>query len=105
MRDTVPVMGRRSVLVVLVALAVAVPAAYALAGGTSYSPQSTAAPCRMTPLPPSHTAEALQSLVLDGAARAACKLGISREALILALGDPGTRAGLGPEAPAALAEG
>ena len=58
----------------------------------------------MKPLPASDTAEALQSLVLDGAARAACTLGISRESLVLALGDPGTRRHSG-QAPAALAEG
>jgi hypothetical protein len=98
-------MPGRSVLVVLVALAIGVPAAYALAGGTSYTPHSTADPCRMKPLPASDQAEALQSVVLDGAARAACTLGISRESLVLALGDPGTRAGLGPKAPAALADG
>ncbi len=98
-------MGHRSVLVVLVALAVAVPAAYAVAGGASYEPHSTADPCRMAPLPAAGQAEALQSVVLDGAARAACTLGISREALVLALGDPNTRSSLGPEAPEALADG
>jgi hypothetical protein len=98
-------MGSRSVLVVLAVLALGVPATYALAGGASYAPHRTADPCRMAPPAASDQAEALQSVVLDGAARAACKLGISREALILALGDPGTRAALGPEAPAALAEG
>ncbi len=98
-------MGRRSVLVVLAVLAVAVPASYALAGGASYEPHRTADPCRLAPPAASNAAEALQSVVLDGAARAACELGISREALILALGDPDTRAALGPEAPAALAEG
>jgi hypothetical protein len=98
-------MGRPSVLVVLVALAVGVPVAYALAGGASYAPHRTADPCRLRPLPAHDQAEALQSVVLDGAARAACKLGISRESLVLALGDPATRAALGPDAPAALAEG
>ena len=95
-------MGRRLVLAVL---AVAVPASYALAGGMSYAPHRTADPCRLAPPTASDPAEALQSVLLDGAARAACSLGISREALILALGDPGTRAALGPEAPAALADG
>lgn len=95
-------MGRRLVLAVL---AVAVPASYALAGGMSYAPHRTADPCRLAPPTASDQAQALQSVLLDGAARAACSLGISREALILALGDPGTRAALGPEAPAALADG
>ena len=98
-------MGRRSVLVLLAVLAVAVPASYAIAGGTSYEPHASADPCRMQPKPASNDAEALQSVVLDAAARAACKLGISREALILALGDERTRESLGPEGPAALAEG
>jgi hypothetical protein len=98
-------MGRQSVLVVLVALAVGVPGAYALAGGASYAPHRTADPCRLKPLPAHDQAEALQSVVLDGAARAACTLGISRESLVLALGDPATRRALGPDAPAALAAG
>ncbi|MDX6375704.1 MAG: hypothetical protein QOE98_7 [Gaiellaceae bacterium] len=98
-------MGRRSLLAVLAALAVGVPASYALAGGASYAPHRTKDPCRLARPPASDQAEALQSVVLDGAARAACKLGISRESLVLALGDPATRRALGPEAPAALAEG
>ena len=102
----VPVMGRRSVLVVLAVLAVAVPASYAIAGGSSYSPHQHRRPVPDdSRLRHPNDAEALQSVVLDGAARAACKLGISREALMLALGDPRTRAALGPEAPAALADG
>lgn len=98
-------MGPRSVLVVLAALAIAVPASYAIAGGSSYAPHATADPCRLQPRPASNAAEALQSVVLDGAARAACRLGLSREALILALGDARTRDALGPEGPAALAQG
>jgi hypothetical protein len=98
-------MGLRPVVAVLAGLAVGVPAVYALAGGSGYQPHETADPCRMQPLPAADTAEALQSVVLDGAARAACKLHVSRESLVLALGDPKTRAALGPDAPAALAEG
>jgi len=98
-------MGLRPVIAVLAGLAVALPAAYALAGGSSYQPHETADPCRLEPARGTTTAEVLQAVVLDGAARAACKLHISREALVLALGDPASRAALGPDAPAALADG
>src|SRR3954454_19962119 len=98
-------MGLRPVVAVLAALAVGVPAVYALAGGSGYEPHETADPCRMQPLAATGAAEALQSVVLDGAARAACKLHVSRESLVLALGDPSARRALGPGAPAALEQG
>ena len=70
-----------------------------------YQPHASADPCRMQPKPASNDAEALQSVVLDAAARAACKLGISREALMLALGDERTRESLGPDAPGGARRG
>ena len=98
-------MGLRPAIAVLAGLAIGLPVVYAVAGGSSYRPHRTADPCRLEPPKASTAAEQLQSVVLDGAARAACKLHVSRESLVLALGDPATRASLGPDAPAALAEG
>jgi hypothetical protein len=98
-------MGLRPVVAVLAGLAIGLPLVYAAAGGSTYHPHPTADPCRLPPLPGTTAAEQLQSVVLDGAARAACRLHVSRESLVLALGDPKTRASLGPDAPAALAAG
>ena len=82
-------MGRRSVLVVLVTLAVARArrlrprrrhVVHAAQHGRPV-PDEAAAGLRRRP-------RRCSRVVLDGAARAACKLGISRESLVLALGDP-----------------
>jgi len=60
------------------------------AGGAHYVPLRPANPCTARPLPP--TAQQLEPLaeqiVLLGLDSAACRLGISRERLVLALGDP-----------------
>src|SRR4051812_20116306 len=74
------------------------------AGGTDYEPQRPADPCAprpVQPIPPrlEPVAERIVLLGLDGAA---CRLGISRERLVLALAD--TRS-LDPAVPAALKAG
>ena len=74
------------------------------AGGGDYVPRTPADPCEARAIPPipaklEPLAERVVLLGLDGAA---CRLGISRERLVLALGDRRT---LDPKAPAALKAG
>ena len=74
------------------------------AGGGHYVPRRPADPCVPRPVPPigarlEPLAEQIVLLGLDGAA---CRLGISRERLVLALADPRS---LDPRAPAALKAG
>jgi hypothetical protein len=76
-----------------IALAVALPGAYLAAGGASYVPAKVQNPCK--PRPWGHP-EGLQAIAqqfslsaLDGAA---CKLGVTREALARALATPQSRA-------------
>ena len=74
------------------------------AGGGDYVPARPADPCAPRPVPPlpaelEPVAERIVLLGLDGAA---CRLGISREELVLALAEPGS---LDPEVPAALKAG
>jgi hypothetical protein len=84
--------GRLLVSCAIIA-AVALPGAYLAAGGSSYVPEKTENPCK--PRPWSHP-EGLQAIAeqfslsaLDGAA---CKLGVTREALARALATPQSRA-------------
>ncbi len=92
-------------LPVVVAVALALPVGYALAGGASYEPHRVGDPCRFEPPATTSQGEALQAVLLDGAARAACEIGVSREVLVLALGDPRSRAALGRSLPGALDRG
>ena len=74
------------------------------AGGRDYVPRRPADPCAARAIPPlpaqmEPVAERIVLLGLDGAA---CRLGISRERLVLALADPRS---LDPDAPAALKAG
>ena len=89
------------IAVLLVAVVLGVQVA---AGGGHYVPLRPANPCTPRPVPPipaqlEPLAEQIVLLGLDGAA---CRLGISRERLVLALGD--TRA-LNPQTTAALQAG
>jgi hypothetical protein len=89
------------IAVLLVAGVLAVQVA---AGGADYVPRRPADPCAaraVPPIPPrlEPVAERIVLLGLDGAA---CRLGISRERLVLALAD---RRSLDPRAPAALKAG
>ena len=59
---------------------------YVGAGGTDYEPAPIADPCRQGPAPATGDLERLvESLVVRGLARAACRLGVSRERLLLEL--------------------
>jgi hypothetical protein len=85
--------SRGQLLVVVAALAsVALVGSYLAAGGSSYTPAKTQDPCKHRPW---RNPEGLQQIAeqftlsaLDGAA---CKLGVSREALARALASPKAR--------------
>jgi hypothetical protein len=89
------------IAVLLVAAVVGVQVA---AGGTEYVPRRPADPCaaRAVPPIPARLEPVAERIVLLGLDSAACRLGVSRERLVLALGD--TRS-LDPAAPAALKAG
>jgi hypothetical protein len=74
------------------------------AGGGDYVPRRPADPCAPRPVPPlpAELEPVAERIVLLGLDSAACRLGISRERLVLALAD--TRA-LDPDAAAALKAG
>ena len=89
---------------VAVALVAAVLCVQVAAGGGDYVPRRPADPCqpRATPPAAARLEAVTEQIVLVGLDRAACRLGISRERLVLALAD--TRS-LDPNAPAALKAG
>ena len=67
-------------------LAVALVATYVALGGTSYEPTPVANPCAARPTrPAAGTDERLELVVLAAADAAACRIGVSREELVLAL--------------------
>src|ERR1700729_3049009 len=97
-------MRRLALPLIAVVLVAAVLGVQVAAGGGRYVPRQPANPCLPRPVPPipaqlEPLAEQIALLGLDGAA---CRLGISRERLVLALA--GTRS-LEPGAPAALKAG
>jgi hypothetical protein len=97
-------MRRLALPLIAVLLVAAVLSVQVAAGGSHYGPRRPANPCAPRPIAPTQPrleplAEEIVLLGLDGAA---CRLGISRERLVLALAD--TRS-LNPRAPAALKAG
>jgi hypothetical protein len=67
-------------------VAVALVATYVALGGTSYEPTPVANPCAPRPHRQANgTDERLEQVVLAAADAAACRLGVSREELVLAL--------------------
>lgn len=88
-----------AVLLVAVVLSVQV-----TAGGGHYVPRQPANPCTPRPVPPfpPQLEPLAGEIVLLGLDSAACRLGISRERLVLALAESGS---LDPRAPAALKAG
>jgi hypothetical protein len=74
------------------------------AGGGDYVPRRPADPCapRAVPPLPAQLEPVAERIVLLGLDSAACRLGVSRERLVLALADPRS---LDPAAPAALKAG
>ncbi len=97
-------MRRLALPLIAVLLVAAVLGVQVAAGGGHYVPRSPANPCIQHPIPPIQPQlEALaEQIVLLGLDSAACRLGISRERLVLSLA--GTRS-LDPRAPAALKAG
>jgi hypothetical protein len=97
-------MRRLALPLIAVLLVGAVLGVQVAAGGGNYVPRRPADPCVPRPVPPigarlEPLAEQIVLLGLDGAA---CRLGISRERLVLGLADPRS---LDPRAPAALKAG
>lgn len=97
-------MKRLALPLVAVLLVAAVLGVQVAAGGGNYVPRRPANPCTARPIPPIQPKlEPLaEQIVLLGLDSAACRLGISRERLVLSLAD--TRS-LDPHAPAALKAG
>jgi hypothetical protein len=89
---------------IAVLLVTAVLGVQVAAGGGDYVPHRPADPCAARPVPaiPARLEPLAERIVLLGLDSAACKLGVSRERLVLALAD--TRS-LDPAAPAALKAG
>jgi len=97
-------MRRLTLPLIAVLLVVAVLGVQVAAGGGKYAPRRPANPCAQRPIPPiqPQLEPLAEQIVLVGLDSAACRLGISRERLVLALAD--TRS-LDPRAPAALKAG
>ena len=97
-------MRRLALPLIAVVLVAAVLGVQVAAGGGHYVPRRPANPCTPRPVPPipAQLEPLAEQIVLLGLDSAACRLGISRERLVLALAD--TRA-LDPRAPAALKAG
>jgi hypothetical protein len=97
-------MRRLALPLIAVLLVAAVLGVQVAAGGGHYVPRRPANPCNPRPIPTiqPQLEPLAQEIVLLGLDGAACRLGISRERLVLALAD--TRS-LDPRAPAALKAG
>jgi hypothetical protein len=73
-------------LLVAAVLACALVGAYVALGGTSYEPSPVANPCAPRPAREvQSTGERIEVVLLAAADRTACRLGVSREELVLAL--------------------
>jgi hypothetical protein len=73
-------------IVLAVVLAAALVGAYVALGGTSYEPSPVASPCTPRPARATQgTGERVELVLLAAADRTACRLGVSREELVLAL--------------------
>lgn len=94
-------LGLPLIAVLLVAVVLGVQLA---AGGAHYAPARPANPCTPRPIPaiPARLEPLAEQIVLLGLDDAACRLGISRERLVLALADGRT---VSPRASAALKAG
>ena len=97
-------MKRLALPLISVLLVAAVLGVQVAAGGGQYAPLRPADPCTPRPVPPmaSRLEPLADQIVLLGLDNAACRLGISRERLVLALADPRS---LDPRAPGALKAG
>lgn len=76
----------RTLVIAAIVVSVALPAVYLAAGGASYAPEKTRDPCVDRPWQnPQGLAEVAQQISLSALDGAACRLGVSREALARAL--------------------
>lgn len=78
-------MRRALPLLVSLAAVAAVIVPYVALGGASYAPTPPADPCARAPGEPDGLSEALEQVALTGLDTAACKLGVAREDLVLAI--------------------
>lgn len=85
-------MSRLSLPLIAVVLVAAVLGVQLAAGGGRYVPLSPANPCAPVPVPPipAQLEPLAEQIVLLGLDRAACRLGVSRERLVLALAESRT---------------
>ena len=85
--------GRGTILLVAaIAAAVALPAIYLAAGGSSYAPEKPRDPCKHRAWRnPESLDEIAQQFTLSALDGAACELGVSRETLARALATPQSR--------------
>ena len=82
----------RALVAAAIVAAVALPAVYLAAGGSSYAPAKTQDPCKHRPWrDPEGLDEIAQQFTLSALDGAACELGVSREALARALATPESR--------------
>jgi len=97
-------MKRLALPLIAVVLVAAVLGIQVAAGGGHYAPLRPANPCTPRPVPPipAQLEPLAEQIVLLGLDSAACRLGISRERLVLALADTRT---LNPQTTAALKAG
>ena len=97
-------MKRIALPLIAVVLVAAVLGVQVAAGGGHYAPLRPANPCTPRPVPPipAQLEPLAEQIVLLGLDSAACRLGISRERLVLALADTRT---LNPQTTAALKAG
>lgn len=81
-------MSRRAPVVLALAAVATVVVPYLALGGASYEPTALADPCRAREWrDPGGVQQALEQVVLSALDGVACKLGVSREELVLALKD------------------
>ncbi len=88
-----------ALIVAAVLLSAAVLGVQLASGGSDFVPQRAADPCQAAPKTSTADLEGLaQAVVLTGLDETACKLGVSRERLVLALASQADRAALAREA-------
>jgi len=84
--------GGKALVLVAIAAAIALPAVYLAAGGSSYAPARVQDPCKHRPWRDAEGLDQIaQQFTLSALDGAACELGVSRETLARALATPETR--------------
>ena len=84
--------GGKALVAIAIVAAIALPAIYLAAGGSSYAPAKVQDPCKRRPWrDPEGLDQIAQQFTLSALDGAACELGVSRETLARALATPETR--------------